>query len=70
MTPCVPIPLSDFFTIDRDRPGVFLGTYLLLQGWPEGRIGVISFIKDIVSLFFQTPMVSRRTHCVVSCPSG
>ncbi|CAM9252576.1 unnamed protein product, partial [Ectocarpus fasciculatus] len=46
----------DFFTVDRDRPGVFLGTYLLLQGWPEGRIGVISFIKDIVSLFFQTPM--------------
>lgn len=50
----------DFFTIDRDRPGVFLGTYLLLEGWPEGRIGVISFIKDIVSLFFQTPMVSPR----------
>lgn len=35
---------------------MFLGTYLLLQGWPEGHIGVISFIKDIVSLFFQTPM--------------
>lgn len=50
--------LPDFFTVDRDRPGVFLGTYLLLQGWPEGRIGVISFIKDIVSLFFQTPMVT------------
>lgn len=47
---------------------MFLGTYLLLQGWPEGRIGVISFIKDIVSLFFQTPMVEHapRFACIVS----
>jgi MFS family permease len=46
----------NFFTIDRDRPGVFVGTYLLLLGWKEGQIGVVSFVKDIVSLFFQTPM--------------
>ncbi|CAM9132197.1 unnamed protein product, partial [Ectocarpus fasciculatus] len=49
----------NFFTIDRDNPGVFLGTFLLLNGWPEGRIGVVAFVKEIISLFFQTPMGDR-----------
>lgn len=45
----------NFFTIDRDNPGLFLGTFLLLNGWPEHQIGIVAFVKEIVFLLFQTP---------------
>jgi len=29
--------LLKFFSVNRDRPGVFVSTYLLLSGWKESR---------------------------------
>mmetsp|Transcript_39987 Transcript_39987/g.40791 ORF Transcript_39987/g.40791 Transcript_39987/m.40791 type:complete len:518 (-) Transcript_39987:267-1820(-) len=47
--------LLKFLCPNRDRPGVFVGTYLLLAGWPESHIGQVTFIRSMISLFLQTP---------------
>lgn len=48
--------LLKFFSVNRDRPGVFVSTYLLLAGWQEERIGHVTFIRSMISLFVQTPI--------------
>jgi hypothetical protein len=51
--------------VDRDRPGVFVATFLLMHGWEERHIGAVVFLKAIVGLFVQAPMgdlVDRSTY--------
>jgi hypothetical protein len=46
----------NFLIVDRDRPGVFVSTFLLMHGWEERHIGAVVFLKAIVGLFVQAPM--------------
>lgn len=55
----------NFLIVDRDRPGVFVATFLLMHGWEERHIGAVVFLKAIVGLFVQAPMgdlVDRSVH--------